>query len=78
MVKLYTPNRSIRDEVKSLADIFHARIIDLNAEIFTLEFVGSSAESDNFIETLGKIVEIQEVVRSGLVGIAKGSHFMKP
>lgn len=78
LVKLYTPNRSIRDEVKSLADIFHARIIDLNAEIFTLEFVGSSAESDNFIETLGKIVEIQEVVRSGLVGIAKGSHFMKP
>ena len=78
LVKLYTPNRSIRDEVKSLEDIFHARIIDLNAEIFTLEFVGSSAESDNFIETLGKIVEIQEVVRSGLVGIAKGSHFMKP
>ncbi len=78
LAKLSTPNRSIRDEVKSLADIFHARIIDLNAEIFTLEFVGSSMESDNFIETLGKIVEIQEVVRSGLVGIAKGSHFMKP
>ncbi len=78
LVKISTPNSSIRDEVKSLSDIFNAHIIDLNAEIFTLEFVGNSEEIDNFIHTLEKIVEIQEVVRSGLVGIAKGTHFMKP
>jgi len=78
LIKVNTPNRNARDEVKSLADIFKARIIDVNAEIFTLEFVGTSDETDNFISTIGKLVEVVEVVRSGVVGIAKGSHFMKP
>jgi|SRR5574344_526964 acetolactate synthase I/III small subunit len=78
LVKVNTPNRNVRDEVKSLADIFRARIIDVNAEIFTLEFVGTPDETDNFISTICKLAEVTEVVRSGVLGIAKGSHFMKP
>ena len=78
LVKVNTPNRNIRDEVKSLADIFNARVIDVNASIFTLEFVGSSDETDNFIKTITDLVEVHEVVRSGVVGIAKGAHYMKP
>ena len=78
LVKVNTPNRNVRDEVKSLADIFRARIIDVNAEIFTLEFVGTPDETDNFISNICKLAEVTEVVRSGVLGIAKGSHFMKP
>ncbi|MBQ3678942.1 MAG: acetolactate synthase small subunit [Succinivibrio sp.] len=78
LVKVNTPNKNARDEVKGLADIFNSKIIDVNAEIFTLEFVGNSSEIDNFITTIGKLAEVLEVVRSGVVGIAKGNHFMKP
>ncbi|MGN0902423.1 MAG: acetolactate synthase small subunit, partial [Succinivibrio sp.] len=77
LVKVNTPNRNVRDEVKGLADIFGAKIIDVNAEIFTLQFVGDSAETDNFIDTLCKLSEVVEVVRSGVLGIAKGSHYMR-
>ena len=78
LVKVNTPNRNVRDEVKGLADIFSAKIIDVNAEIFTLEYVGTSSETDNFIQTLCKLAEVVEVVRSGALGIAKGTHYMKP
>ena len=78
LVKVSTPNRNVRDEVKSLADIFNAKIIDVNAEIFTLEYVGNSDETDNFISTIYKLAEVIEVVRSGVLGIAKGTHYMKP
>lgn len=78
LVKVNTPNRNVRDEVKSLADIFGAKIIDVNAEIFTIQYVGNSDETDSFIQTLCKLAEVVEVVRSGVLGIAKGSHFMKP
>ena len=78
LVKVNTPNRNVRDEVKGLADIFSAKIIDVNAEIFTLEYVGTSSETDNFIQTLCKLAEVVEVVRSGVLGIAKGTHYMKP
>ena len=77
LVKVNTPNRNVRDEVKSLADIFNAKVIDVNAEIFTLEYVGSSADTDNFISTLCKLAEVVEVVRPGVLGIAKGTHYMK-
>ncbi len=78
LLKINTPSKAVREEVKGLSDIFNARIVDINAEILTLEFVGTTEETDNFIKTVGKLVEISEVVRSGAVGIAKGSHFMKP
>ena len=78
LVKVNTPNRKGRDDVIGLSDIFSGKIIDVNAEIFTLEYVGTSSETDNFIQTLCKLAEVVEVVRSGVLGIAKGTHYMKP
>ncbi len=77
LVKINTPNRNIREEVKTLAEIFNAKIIDVNAEIFTIEYVGSSSDADNMLYTLKKLTDIVEVVRSGVLGIAKGSHCMR-
>ena len=76
LMKLPTPNRNTRDEVRSLCEIFSAKIIDVTAEIYTVQFVGSAEEVDNFIATVGKCSEILETVRSGVLGIAKGNHFM--
>lgn len=76
LIKVPTPNRNIRDELKSLADIFGAKIIDVCAEIYTLQYVGSSEEVENFSNTIFKITDVLEVVRSGVLGIAKGNHYM--
>ncbi len=77
LLKIATPNRSVRDEVKTLTEIFGAKIIDVNAEIFTLEYVGSPSDIDNMLNTMKKLTEILEVVRSGVLGISKGSHCMR-
>ncbi|WP_281758473.1 acetolactate synthase small subunit [Succinatimonas hippei] len=76
LIKLPTPNRNTRDEVRSLCEIFSAKIIDVTAEVYTVQYVGSAEEVDNFIATVGKCSEILETVRSGVLGIAKGNHFM--
>ena len=76
LMKLPTPNRNTRDEVRSLCEIFSAKIIDVTAEVYTVQYVGSAEEVDNFIATVGKCSEILETVRSGVLGIAKGNHFM--
>lgn len=76
LMKMPTPNRQMREEIRSLCQIFNARIIDVTPELYTLEYVGSSAEVDNFVETLSKCSDVLETVRSGVLGIAKGNHYM--
>lgn len=76
LMKMPTPNRQIREEIRSLSDIFHARIIDVTPELYTLEFAGSSQEVDIFIDTLSKCSDVLETVRSGVLGIGRGNHYM--
>lgn len=76
LMKMPTPNRQMREEIRSLCQIFNARIIDVTPELYTLEYVGSSAEVDNFINTLSKCSDVLETVRSGVLGIAKGNQYM--
>lgn len=76
LVKVATPNRNLRDEVKALAEIFEARIIDVTAEIYTLQFIGSATEADRFVTAVRRCTETIEIVRSGVVGIAVGNHSM--
>ncbi len=76
LMKMPTPNRQLREEIRSLCDIFHAQIIDVTPELYTVEYVGSSDEVDNFIATFSKCSDVLETVRSGVLGIAKGNHYM--
>lgn len=76
LIKVPTPNRNVREEMRSMAEIFGAKIIDVGPEFFTLQYVGSSEEVDNFCNTIFKLTDVLEVVRSGVLGIAKGNHYM--
>lgn len=60
-----------REEIKRNADIFRAQIVDVNANIYTIQIVGDTAKIDGFIDVLGR-ERILEVVRSGVIGIARG------
>lgn len=65
-----------REEVKRLADIFRGRIIDVNERAYIIELTGTGDKLDAFLQVLGEPV-IQEVVRSGSLGIARGDTVLK-
>jgi acetolactate synthase-1/3 small subunit len=62
---------SDREELKRLADIFRAKIIDVTDTSYVVELTGASKKLDAFIDAVpeGRIVE---VVRSGPTGISRG------
>lgn len=62
---------AMREEVKRLADIFRGTIVDVTANIYSVQLVGESQKLDAFIEALEQDV-IVETVRSGVVGLMRG------
>ena len=61
----------VREEIKRSADIFRAQIVDVNSNLYTIQIVGDKAKLDGFIDVIGR-ERIMEVVRSCVIGIARG------
>lgn len=64
-----------RDEVKRTADIFRGQIVDVTADLYTVQLAGTSDKLDAFIVAIGRAY-IVEVVRSGVSGIARGERVL--
>lgn len=64
--------KDAREELKRLADIFRANIIDVTDSSYTIEMTGDGSKLDAFIRTLNEDL-ILETVRSGPLGISRGS-----
>ena len=60
-----------RAEVKRTCDIFRGQIVDVTADSYTAQLVGTADKLDAFLRSLadGTIIE---VVRSGVSGIGRG------
>jgi acetolactate synthase-1/3 small subunit len=65
--------KGARDEMKRVADIFRAHIIDVTDASYIIEMTGDSNKLDAFIGIVGSD-HIIEVVRSGPLAIARGSR----
>ncbi len=76
LVKVLVASYEAREEVKRLADIFRGKVIDVAEKIFTIELTGTSEKLDAFISALGQ-APILEVVRSGVIGIARGEKHLR-
>ena len=72
MVKVKADEQS-RNEIRSLADIFRGKIIDVTNKTYIIEITGTSEKLDAFVATLNPD-HIVEVVRSGATGICRGDH----
>jgi acetolactate synthase-1/3 small subunit len=70
MIKIKT-NEHMRDEIRSMTDIFRGKIIDVTPTTYIVEMTGPSEKLDAFIAAVepGTIIE---VVRSGPTGISRG------
>ena len=64
-----------RDEVKRTTDIFRGQIVDVGPNVFTIQLVGTSDKLDAFVAAMAE-VDILEVVRSGVAGIARGDKIL--
>lgn len=60
-----------RAEIKRTSDIFRGQIVDVSSSVYTVQLAGTSDKLDAFIEAVGE-VNILEVVRTGVSGIARG------
>jgi acetolactate synthase I/III small subunit len=70
LIKIKTTEKT-RAEVKSMADIFRGRILDITPETYVIEVTGPSEKLDAFIAAVAAD-SIIEVVRSGATGMARG------
>ena len=65
---------ALREELKTLCDIFKAEIVDLTPEIFVVQYVNTSSEVDRFLKAISDEADVIETVRSGVCGIFRGDH----
>lgn len=66
----------LREELKRLADIFKARVIDVTDSSYIIEMTGDASKLNAFMNAVGE-EQIIEVVRSGATGIARGEKSLK-
>ncbi|BBD76838.1 acetolactate synthase small subunit [Hydrogenophilus thermoluteolus] len=67
---------SDREELKRLADIFRARIIDVTDTTYVIELTGNQQKLNAFLAAISPSL-ILETVRSGVCGIARGERMLK-
>jgi acetolactate synthase-1/3 small subunit len=65
-----------REEMKRMADIFRARIIDVTDASYVIELTGNQRKLDAFIAAIDPALLI-ETVRSGACGIGRGERVLK-
>lgn len=63
---------SSRDEIKRLADIFRGQIVDVTPKSYTVQLSGTKDKIDAFINALKEEATLLEIVRSGLISLARG------
>ena len=78
LAKVRANTRDLRDEVKSISDIFHGQIVDLTPDLYTIQVIGSSDELNNFLTAISQAVDIVEIIRSGVSGISQGERSLRP
>lgn len=68
---------STRGEVMQICDIFRARIVDATPEAVIVEVTGDEEKIDSMTELL-RPIGIMELVRTGIVTMARGNNVLSP
>ena len=64
-------NKTERTEIISVADIFRAKIVDVEKDSLMVELTGNGSKVDAFLELL-EGYEILELARTGITGLQRG------
>ncbi len=72
MVKV-SANAAQRGEIISVADIFRAKIVDVEEDSMIIELTGNQPKLEGFLNLL-KDYKILELARTGITGLSRGSE----
>ncbi len=76
LIKLRAAGGEQREEMKRLIDIFNGCVVDVTESTYTVEITGDGEKLDAFIEAVSP-KRILEVVRSGVLGILRGTKALR-
>ena len=65
-----------REETLRLADIFRSRVLDVTPTTLTIEVTGTREKLDAFLATVDEKA-VQELARSGAMGMARGEKSLR-
>ena len=65
-----------REEIKRTTDIFRGQIVDVAPSAYTIQLTGTTDKLDSFVAAMAEM-DILEVVRSGVAGIARGERVLR-
>ena len=68
----FVPMAAQRAEIISIADIFRAKIVDVEKESLMVELTGNQSKLEAFLNLLDGH-EILELARTGITGLSRGS-----
>ncbi len=71
-----TANSETRSEIIQIVDIFRANIVDVSKDALTIEMTGTSSKMMALEDMLSQF-GIKEIVRTGTIGIQRGSQVIK-
>ena len=76
LIKLRATGSEQRQEIKRLVDIFGGRVVDVTDSTYIVSIIGDSEKLNSFIDAAGT-KHILEVVRSGVLGILRGTKALR-
>ncbi len=76
LIKVRAIGGEQRDELARLADIYGGRIVDVTESSYIIELSGDNTKLDAFVDLIGA-KRIMEVVRSGVLGILRGTKALR-
>jgi acetolactate synthase-1/3 small subunit len=76
LIKVNTPDADSRNRITEIAYAWGARLVDIGPLYTIVELTGTEEHVEGFIQELSHL-GIEEVVRSGLVTMGRGSRIMQ-
>jgi acetolactate synthase-1/3 small subunit len=76
MIKVNADSGTTRSEIMQIAQIFRAQIIDMGTKTLVLQITGNTEKIDA-LETLLRQYGVKELVRTGKIGMLRGSKTVK-
>jgi acetolactate synthase-1/3 small subunit len=76
LIKVRAIGAEQRAELQRLAEVYGGRIVDVTESSYIIEMTGDAAKLDAFIETVSA-KRVLEVVRSGALGILRGTKALR-
>ncbi|MCX6698744.1 MAG: acetolactate synthase small subunit [Methanomicrobiales archaeon] len=76
MIKVTVDSGASRSEILQIAQIFRAQVVDMGTKTIVLQITGNTEKIDA-LETLLRQYGVKELVRTGKIGMLRGSKTVK-